>query len=82
VLTSPQGGPQALDRIADRWNAKRGGVENQHKVAVVAGDVKFEPLAFTQSDAEFLGQRELSAREVARIFRVPAWAITRPPATA
>jgi HK97 family phage portal protein len=78
VLTSPQGGTQALEHVAATWNAKHGGVKNQHKVAVVAGDVKFEPIAFSQSDAEFLGQRELSAREVARIFRVPAWAIDAP----
>src|SRR5215212_3801925 len=78
VLTSPSGNSTALERVRDTWNARHAGVANQHKVAVVAGDVKFEPIAFSQSDAEFLGQRELSAREVARIFRVPAWAIDAP----
>jgi HK97 family phage portal protein len=32
----------------------------------------------SQDDAQFLQQRELSAREIARIFRVPAWAIDAP----
>ena len=47
-------------------------------MAVVSGDIKFTPLGFTQDDSQFLQQREPSAREVARIFRVPAWAIDAP----
>ena len=78
VLTAPHGATQALEQVAAAWNAKHGGVENMHRVAVVAGDVKFEPVAFSADDSQFLQQRELSAREVARIFRVPAWAIDAP----
>lgn len=33
---------------------------------------------FSADDSQFLQQRELSAREVARIFRVPAWLIDAP----
>ena len=44
----------------------------------LSGDIKFTPIGFSQDDAQFLQQRELSAREVARIFRVPAWAIDAP----
>ena len=36
------------------------------------------PVGFSADDSQFLGQRELSAREVARIFRVPAWVIDAP----
>lgn len=32
-------------------------------------------MSLTPEDAQFLGQRELSAREVARLFRVPPWMI-------
>jgi HK97 family phage portal protein len=49
-----------------------------HSVAVIAGDAKFQPVAFSADDSQFLQQRELSAKEVARIFRVPAWAIDAP----
>jgi HK97 family phage portal protein len=49
-----------------------------HRVAVVSGDIKFTPVAFSADDSQFLQQRELSAREVARVFRVPAWAIDAP----
>ena len=78
VLTSPSGNGDALKQVRDTWNARHAGVENQHRVAVVSGDVKFEPVAFSADDSQFLQQRELSAREVARIFRVPAWAIDAP----
>ena len=58
--------------------ATHGGVERMHRIAVLAGDVQFTPIALSADDSQFLQQRELSAREVARIFRVPAWAIDAP----
>jgi phage portal protein BeeE len=36
-------------------------------------------VAFSADDSQFLQQRELSAREVARIFRVPAHLIDAAP---
>jgi HK97 family phage portal protein len=79
ILTAPgANSTAALEHISERWSARHGGVGNMHRVAVLSGDVSFTPVAFTASDSEFLGQRELSAREVARIFRVPAWAIDAP----
>lgn len=38
---------------------------------MIRGDATYTPISFSPDDAQFLGQRELSAREVARIFRVP-----------
>ncbi len=68
----------ALQSISSQWSATHAGVENMHRVAVVSGEVSFTPLGFSADDSQFLQQRELSAREVARIFRVPAWAIDAP----
>jgi HK97 family phage portal protein len=78
VLTAANGNSDALERVQARWQERHGGVEQMHKVAVVSGDVKFVPIGFSNEDAQFLQMRELSAREVARIFRVPAWAIDAP----
>ena len=79
ILSAPPSSGEALERLADRWGEENAGVENWHRVAVIAGeDIAFTPLGFTADDAQFLQQRELSAREVARIFRVPAWAIDAP----
>jgi HK97 family phage portal protein len=78
VLTVPAGSEDAVNRISQVWNSRHSGVENMHKVAVVSGDITFTPVAFSADDSQFLQQRELSAREVARIMRVPAWAIDAP----
>jgi HK97 family phage portal protein len=64
-----------IGEIREQWNTTHAGAENQHKVAVLSGDAKFTPLGLSQEDSQFMQQRELSTREVCRIFRVPAWAI-------
>ncbi len=78
VLSVPNGNPELVKAIDAQWKARHAGAENHHKVAVVSGDITFTPVAFSADDSQFLQQRELSAREVARIFRVPAWAIDAP----
>src|SRR4051812_4055681 len=74
TLSGPQS-EHTAEKIRERWDARHGGTENMHRVAVLSGEATFTPIAFSNDDAQFLQQRELSAREVARIFRVPAWAI-------
>jgi HK97 family phage portal protein len=66
---------EALHIGADATNMIRGGVEQMHRIMVVAGDVEFTPVSFNADDSQFVETRELSTREIARIFRVPAWAI-------
>ena len=79
ILTMPSGASEiAMDRLREDWRNKHGGVERMHRVALIEGDATFTPVAFIADDSQFLQQRELSAREVARIFRVPAWAIDAP----
>lgn len=56
------------------------GLEGAHRIAVLYGgeDVSFTPLTAPMEDMQFLGQRHLSAQEVARIFRVPPSMIAAP----
>jgi HK97 family phage portal protein len=68
-------GHQAVDRFGEIWKAGHEGVRNAHRIAVVTGDVRFEPVMLPMEDAQFLQQRELSATEIARIFRVPGWVV-------
>jgi HK97 family phage portal protein len=72
LSTSSLSNSDAVETLSARWSTRHGGVANMHRVAVLTGDVKFTPVAFSADDSQFLQQRELSAREVARIFRVPA----------
>ena len=62
----------ALSALSEAWSAKHGGVSNMHRVAVLSGDIKFQPLGFSNEDAQALQSREFSVREVARAFGVPA----------
>jgi HK97 family phage portal protein len=68
-------GPQSdftVEAVRERWDARQTGTTNLHRIAILSGQATFTPVSFSADDSQFLQQRELSAREVARIFRVPA----------
>ena len=69
------GSHKTAQEVAERWHEQHRGPDKAHRIAVVAGDIGFEPVTLSPEDAQFLGQRELSAVEVARVFRVPPWMI-------
>jgi HK97 family phage portal protein len=76
ILTTPLGtSDNGIKALREDWRNQHGGVERMHRVAVIEGEAKFEPISFSADDSQFLQQRELSTREIARIFRVPAWVI-------
>jgi HK97 family phage portal protein len=77
IIKAPLGvdSDRYIARLREDWQNKHGGVERMHRVAVLEGDAEWIPVSFSADDSQFLQQRELSTREVARIFRVPAWAI-------
>src|SRR5262249_37839706 len=47
------------------------GPENTGKMLVVDAGAKFEKLAFSAEDSQFLEQRKLSAEDTCRVFGVP-----------
>jgi HK97 family phage portal protein len=64
-----------LQSIAEAWTTGHAGIRNAHRIAVVSGQIDFQPVSMPMEDTQFLQQRELSAQEVARIFRVPPWIV-------
>lgn len=66
----------ALAMAGDTWGLGHSGIRNAHRIAVVTGDIDFVPVSMPMDDAQFLEQRKLSATEIARIFRVPAWIVS------
>jgi HK97 family phage portal protein len=77
-------GPQndfTVEQIRSNWDIRHGGTTNLHRIAVLSGQATFTPVSFSADDSQFLEQRELSAREVARIFRVPSKLIDAEPRT-
>lgn len=75
LLKAPFGDETKIEALRDEWNTNLKGTENAHRIALVSGDVEFQPLSAPLDDLQFLEQRKLSAVEVARIFRVPPWMI-------
>ena len=77
ILSVPAGpGVQdSIDNLKLAWEARHGGTANAHRIAVLSGEVAFNPVSMPLEDAQFLEQRKLSATEIARVFRVPPWII-------
>lgn len=77
VLSVPPGpaSDELIENLREGWEARHGGAEAAGRVAVLSGEVSFAPVTMPLQDAEYVAQRELSTREVARIFRVPPWMI-------
>jgi HK97 family phage portal protein len=73
ILSVDGASEEGLSRWREAWrNQQSLQAGKMHSIAVVEGEgTSFTALGFNASDSEFLGQRELSAREVCRIFRVP-----------
>lgn len=75
ILTVPAG-PAADDQMGnlDRdWNARKRG-----RVALLSGEVKFDRLGLSNTDAEFIESANWSSQTVARMFGLPPWAIFAP----
>lgn len=58
-------------RISAEWKSVHEGVPNAHKVAVLSGNLKFQPLNVNPEDAQFLETRKFQVTEIARLFRIP-----------
>lgn len=69
------GADEQVENLRAAWEDRHGGSENSGRVALLTGEVKFESVSMPLADAEYVAQRELSTREVARIMRVPVWMI-------
>ncbi len=63
--------PQRVTEVKEQWKAEYAGVENAMKVAVLQDGLDFTPMSMTNSDAQLLDSRKLSAMEVAQIFKMP-----------
>ncbi len=76
ILKVPAGMPdEEFKGLRESWELRQRGVHNAHRVAIVSGELEWQPIGMPLDDAQFLEQRKLSATETARIFRVPPWVI-------
>jgi len=77
VLTVPASPAQGdlIEELKEQMEARHRGPVNAGRIAVLSGEVSFSPLTMPLQDAEYIAQRELSTKEVCRIFGVQPWMI-------
>jgi HK97 family phage portal protein len=57
--------------IRDTWNSVHQGPRRAHRVGMLWGGGKFNPLTIDPSASQLVDQRKFAVEEIARIFRVP-----------
>lgn len=53
------------------WEARQGGLDNAHRIAVLEEGMTYKSIALPPEDVQFLQLRRFQIEEIARIFRVP-----------
>jgi HK97 family phage portal protein len=61
----------AADRIANSWRETHAGVQNSSKAAVLEEGMKYEKIAMTNEDAQFLETRRFQVIDICRLYGVP-----------
>lgn len=64
------GKKEALRR---EWEKVHAGPKNSHRIAVLDFGLDYKPLSATNKDAQFLENKEMSIRDIARYFGVPLY---------
>ena len=74
VLTTEQKlAKENREQLAAEWEKMKAGPRNAGATAVLDMGLKWEALGMTMVDAEFMASRAFQLRDIARIFRVPAY---------
>jgi len=63
--------PEAAKRLGQSWQDTYGGVANAAKIAVLEEGAKFEKIALTNEQAQYLETRGFQVLDICRIFRTP-----------
>ena len=72
VISHPgQLSKEASDRIANSWRETHSGVQNAHKVAILEEGMKFDKVAITNEEAQFLETRRFQVIDICRLYGVP-----------
>lgn len=75
ILTVPQAiSPEDAAAASKQWEANYGG-DNYGKVAILGGDLKYQPLSMTAEESQLVEQLKLTSELVCATFRVPAYKV-------
>lgn len=72
LSTDNELGEDARKRLQRDWSRKHRGLRNAMKVAVLEQGLKWQQISMPLKDLEFVAQQEMTAKKIARTYRVPA----------
>lgn len=73
-LKRPDGSWVTLkDQLRSEWEKVHAGPSNSHRVAILDLGLKYTPMAATNRDAQFVENKEVTIRDIARYFGVPLY---------
>lgn len=62
---------EQLGDLSKSWRSQFSGAENVGRTAILENGLKYQPMAMSLADAEWLAAQQFSVEEICRIFRVP-----------
>lgn len=74
VLTRPDGSVVTLkDQLRSEWEKVHLGPSNAHRTAILDLGLKYTSIASSNRDAQFVENKEISVKDIARYFGVPLY---------
>lgn len=74
IVRDKDGSPVNRKEIVRReWEKANTGLSNAHRVAILDHSLKYQPIAASNKDAQFVESKEISIRDIARFFGVPLY---------
>ncbi len=64
---------EARDKVREEWNRIHAGADNAFRVAVLDNGLKYQQIALSQSDAQFVESKEVTVADIARFYGVPLY---------
>lgn len=73
-LTDSDGNPVTRkDRLRSEWEKVHAGPSKAHRIAILDHGLDYKPLAASNRDAQFVENKEVSVKDIARFFGVPLY---------
>lgn len=69
-INSPYNEAQA-QRFEDSWNLKHQGVDNAGKIDILWGDIKYQQIAMSAKDLDYIAGEKIGRDEIFGIYKVP-----------
>lgn len=73
-LTDPDGSIiSRKEKLRREWEKVHAGPSNSHRIAILDLGLTYKPLAATNKDAQFVENKEVTVKDIARFFGVPLY---------